>query len=233
MDGWNDFGEKFRKEAPVRFFIKYAIISRINGLFDRLGRLGWDIRYRTIRRYHLVNTKLGVGYHEIDQRMLHANFELLVDFVEIECANIATAFKPKKRRAVMGWWYHAPSLLRVKEFRSRELGMQHLEWESTLASPTLNEYERSEGQATRAVQIILLYTWWKDAFPNRQEIAAPDADEPVGAKFLSAKWKKANPEYSEKFAQWSADSFQQVLDWDTEDEEMLIALMKIRKGLWT
>lgn len=234
MDGWNDFEDKFKKEAPVRYIIKYAIVRRIEHLFHRLDRITWNLRYRFVNKYHLVNTNLAPGYHEIDRRMLHANFELLVDFVEIECANMATAFDAEARKKALGWRWHLPPLLRPAEFRSRELGMKHLEWETTLASPALNEIERSLDQASKAVQIIILYTWWKDAYPNRKELEAPDApNDGVGLRFLSAKWKKANPECSAAFSQWSRDSFQQEQDWDKEEEEMLIALMKIRKGLWT
>ena len=235
MDGWNDFEDEFRKKAPFRYFIKYAIVLRIDGLFNLLDRKAWKLRNTYIRKYHLVDTKLDYGYHEIDTRMLHANFELLVDYVEIECANIATAFDGEAREKALGWRYKLPPLLRFKEFRSRELGMKHLEWETTLVNPTLSEYERNLGQAQRAVQVIILYTWWKDAYPNRESLACPlereDDDKPL--RFLSAKWKKDNPEKSEAVAQWSKDSFQQELDWDDEDNEMLIALIKIRKGLWT
>lgn len=234
MDGWNDFRDEFRKKAAIRYFIKYAIIRRIERIYDRIGKLGWDIRYRTIRKYHLINTKLDPGYHDIDTRMIHGNFELLVDYVEIECANIETAFKPEERKAALGWRYYLPALLRFKEFRSRELGIKHLEWEMTLASPTLSEYDRNFGQAQRAVQVVLLYTWWKEVYPNRQDLKYPDIeDDENSLRFLSAKWKKNNPNISAKISQWSKDSFQQELDWDTEDEEMLISLMKIRKGLWT
>lgn len=234
MDGWADFEDEFKKEAPIRYVIKYAIVRKIGYFFDRIGRIVWNLRYRFIHKDHLINTKLGYGYHEVDERMLHGNFELLVDYVEIQCANMATVFKPEKRKAAIGWRYHLPSILRFKRFRSRELGMKHLEWETTLGDPSLNEYERSSDQAARAVQIIILYTWWKDAFPNRKELEAPDSpDNSVGLRFLSAKWKKDHPEYSKAFSQWGRDSFQQELDWDKEDEEMLIALMKIRKALWT
>lgn len=231
IGGWDEFESKFRKKAPVRYFIKH-FVEQIEDIISILSHFAWAIQYRTIHKYHLVDTKLDPGYHEIDKRMLHANFELLVDYVEIECANMATAFKSKERKAAMGWRRHLPAFLRFSEFRSRDLGIKHLEWETTLASPTMNEYERSTGQAQRAVQVILLYTWWKEVYPNRKELESPDQAS-VGLEFLSKRWKKENPDMSEKISQWSRDHFQQELDWDKEEQEMLIALMKIRKGLWT
>ena len=233
MDGWNTFETEFRKKAPFRYFIKYFIVRRIGAIFTSFSDFAWAIRYRTVNKYHLVNTKLNPGYHEIDTRMLHANFELLVDYVELECANMAEVADRAQLIKERGWKdTYLPRVMKIKKFRSRELGLQHLEWETTLASPTLSEYERSPGQAARAVQIIILYTWWKDIYPNREGLEAPDRDS-VGLEFLSREWRKENPEMHEKIQQWSRDSHKQELDWDKEEEEMLIALMKVRKGLWT
>jgi len=233
MDGWNAFENEFKKKAPIRYFIKYFIVDKISNVYGDLSHIAWAIRYRTVRKYHLVDTKLNPGYHEIDTRMLHANFELLVDYVEIECANMAEVADRAELTAPRGWrgdWF--PRVAKIKEGRSRELGMQHLNWETTLASPTLNVNERSPDQAARAVQVIILYTWWKDVYPNREMLESPDRNG-VGLEFLSAKWKKENPEMDEKIRQWSINSHIQELEWDKEEEEMLIALMRIRKGLWT
>ena len=230
MDGWNAFESEFKRKAPVRYLIQF-IATQISYVFASLSRIAWSIRYRTVRKYHLVNTKLNPGYHEIDTRMLHANFELLVDYVEIECANMADINDRARLPAPPGGWL--PRIMKVKEFRSRELGMKHLEWETTLSSPTLPELDRSPDQAARAVQVIILYTWWKDIYPNRKALEAPDRGDGVGLEFLSRKWQKANPEMNKKIHQWSIDSHTQEVEWDKEEEEMLMALMKIRKGLWT
>jgi len=233
MDGWNEFESKFRKKAPIRYFIKYYIVLKIGDFFTWLLNVAWGVRYRTVNKYHLVNTKLNPGYHEIDTRMLHANFELLVDYVEIECANMAHVADRHKLVAERGWKHsYLPPILKSKEVRSREKGMEHLRWEATLASAELGEFERNPSQAARAIQVIILYTWWKDVHPNREELPSPDK-ESVGLEFLSQKWKKKNPEMSARIDQWARDSHKQELDWDNEEEEMLIALMKIRKGLWT
>jgi hypothetical protein len=236
MDGWNEFEDEFKKEAPIRYFIKYFIVLKIGGFFASLSHIGWAIRYRTVSKYHIVNTQLEPGYHEVDTRMLHASFELLVDYVEIECANmVGVADKGKLApNSIRGWKdKHLPSIMKVKEFRSRELGIQHLQWETTLNAAELNEYERSPQQAAKAVQILILYTWWKDVYPNREEVPHPDRESVHFLEFLSKKWKKKNPEASAKIEAWSRSVYEQELDWDKEEEEMLIALMKIRKGLWT
>jgi len=232
MDGWTAFTAKFKKEARIRYFVTEVLGDKLSTIKYILRDAAWAIRHRTVQRFHLVDTKLNPGYHEIDERMLHANFELLVDYVEIECANMATVFDNEKRKEAYGWRRKIPSFLRIKERRSRELGMKHLEWETTLSSPDLPEYERNPGQAARAVQAIILYIWWKDVYPNRQDLEAPDSGE-FGLRILSNKWKQENPEMSAKITQWSKESFEQELAWDNEEEAMLIALMKIRKGLWT
>lgn len=233
MDGWNEFEDIFKREAKVRYFIKYFIVLKIGDFFNAVSLFAWGLRYRFYRKYHLVNTKLNPGYHEIDTRMLHANFELLVDYVEIECANMTRVADERNEIAERGWKHsYLPAILKGNQIRNRELGMQHLRWEMTLNAAELSEFERNPGQAARAVQIIILYTWWKDVYPNRVELPSPDRNS-VGLEFLSKKWKKANPEMSAKIDTWARDSHAQELDWDKEEEEMLIALIKIRKGLWT
>ena len=44
------------------------------------------IKYRTTDKYHVVKTGLKPGYYECDTRILHVNFNMLKDFVEVESA---------------------------------------------------------------------------------------------------------------------------------------------------
>lgn len=48
-------------------------------------RFYWAIRHRYFNKFHIVKMPtLEPGYYDIDTRMLHANFALLVDYVEKE-----------------------------------------------------------------------------------------------------------------------------------------------------
>lgn len=69
----------------------------IKWLWKRLcwqtGELYWKIRHRTVNRFHVVDTGLKPDYYDKDIILLHACFNLLVDFVEVECAAVQGATK--------------------------------------------------------------------------------------------------------------------------------------------
>lgn len=93
-------------------------------------------------------------------------------------------------------------------WRSREHGLARLEWEASLTSGiTLTEYpERPIPQAVSAQEILCLYLWWTEERPMRLDPFKLRSIE----RFL----------YLEK-------------EYATEDEAMLIRLIKIRTHLWT
>jgi hypothetical protein len=51
----------------------------------------WWVLHRLVpkHRYHVVNTGLRPGYHDIDERILHASMALLCDYVEAEGGDVA------------------------------------------------------------------------------------------------------------------------------------------------
>lgn len=61
-----------------------AMGARFKRLRHKVGRLRYEFRYRFVPRYqyHLVRTGLKPGYYDQDYRLLHANFALLVDYVD-------------------------------------------------------------------------------------------------------------------------------------------------------
>lgn len=60
----------------MRRFIK----RRIRWLHDLI----WWVKYRTTHRYHVLNLGTEPGYSDVMERLVHANFALLVSFMEIE-----------------------------------------------------------------------------------------------------------------------------------------------------
>jgi hypothetical protein len=50
----------------------------------QLNNLYWAIRHRTVNVYHVVKLDLKPGYHDVTERMVHANFCLLAEYVEKE-----------------------------------------------------------------------------------------------------------------------------------------------------
>lgn len=121
--------------------------------------LWWDIKNlrsnfaaRYLMRRDVVDIKTlqrGV-FCDADRRMLHATFQVLVDFVEIDCAQVA-------------WFCGLVKLTkweRVKEyfycFRSGSAG---LAW--------LSEKSENKDQDDMHAQIMELYNFWKFERPGR------------------------------------------------------------------
>jgi hypothetical protein len=91
--------EQVRAQGPGRVYVPVDLEAEVFGhsgtergpgmLLSRLFSW-WDanvrswLRYRLLKRhrYHLVDTGLTPGYYDQDNRMLHACFALLVDYVD-------------------------------------------------------------------------------------------------------------------------------------------------------
>lgn len=137
------------------FEVEYAIKRWLETTppFSWINKARWWIRYRTWDKYHVIKTGLPPGYRDKDTILLYASFNLLVDFVEQECAwmswccsDIYQAEKP---------WYY-PAQMWVKKNRQR-LGIAHLNWECSIGNEP-----GCEKQALAAKEIKKLYLWWKD-----------------------------------------------------------------------
>jgi hypothetical protein len=169
------------------------------------------IRYRTTRRnYHIVNTGLAPGYHDCDERMIHAIFNLLVDFVEIEKAWMNT-WTDNAAYSKLSWFDR-----NFRRFRSPEDGIAYLNWE-------INQCNLKD-QSDSAKEILDLYTWWKEVRPNRPDPYIEfdyDFSKSFGLTTL-----KENRSILTKINE--IENY-----YHQEDEDMLIRLMKIRRCLWT
>lgn len=51
---------------------------------NKICYIYWYVKYRTIDKYHVINSGLPPGYHETPELILHVNFNLLVKYVENE-----------------------------------------------------------------------------------------------------------------------------------------------------
>ncbi len=184
-----------------------------------LFTLNW-LRYRTTRRYHIVDTYLQPGYYDADERILNSNFSILVDFIEIEKAWMNT-WSDRSKYCKLSWFDK-----KFRRFRSPEDGISYLNW----------EIEHTEAnQAKAAKEMMDLYTWWKVTRPNREYPFVvsgyydlfPDNSESDNffdrSNILSSKKAKAVFKKIRKIED----------GYDKEDENMLIRLMKVRKSMWT
>lgn len=113
---------------------------------------------RFVDKTHILRTYLPKGdFYEMHDRVLHASFEALVDWVEIECAihhKIWAKDDPP--------WWHRFKLSN----RDPKAGLDYLNWCVNLRFDPFYEGKISR-QSSSAETAIELYLWWKVERPSR------------------------------------------------------------------
>lgn len=231
--GWRLFDKEFKEHAPIRYWITHDLRNwSTRAIGFRYRRISEWIRFRTLDRFHVIGTDLPPGYYEFDTRLLHSNFTLLKDFVECQQA---WYYHWSESGTVLDPWYtKLPFYYRIFKYRKPELGIKYLEWASTLDDPNLPPFERSEQQARDARETLTLYLWWVKDRPAREEPKYKDySDQGLGILgSLDEDFDHEADDYKE-YLKYREQSEARQQQWDEEDTEMLVRLVKLRKGLWT
>ena len=232
--GWRLFNKEFKEVAPIRHYIREnfrkTFIWPIKWKYEAVR--DW-IRYRTYDQYHKLNTGLKPGYYSIETQMLNVNFNMLKEFVEVEQArhHLWCCSEDDNRT----WCEkHMPFYYKFYPFNRPDLGIKHFEWAATLDDPSLPIHERCEYQAIQAREILALYKWWVNQRPARKEIEYIGYDE-QGLGSLGCfddDFDINAPDYIAHRKNMEESSKQEA-EWEEEDTEMLVRLVKIRQGLWT
>lgn len=187
-------------------------------------------------------------YHEVDTRMLHCNFELLVNFVEYEKASMMV-WCDDEERAKIKWYKKYKPFKYFFDRANPENGLKYLDWESSLIQDASwfgyeteeeakekygDKYGQPTAQAIKAMKIKELYLWWKNVRPAR-----PDPYEVTGYNEYQ-KTKDPNESMWERFNnidKTEHEMFKLVGEidesYEKEDDEKLIELISIRRSLWT
>ena len=246
-EGWDDWNEKAAAEHPVRYWIVEEGLGKAQDFVTWPKRKVGDVRNYITNRYvsktHALTSKLKKGqWHEYEERLLHSMMDSLVDYVEIEEAwhHVAWGDKKDQYKSTSRFWWN--------EWRCPEAGVDHLKWAASLVcdkdmgveedSPN---YGKSTGQAQNAQEILELYKWWKFERPAR-----PDPYEVSGwrawneAQDVKRGDKPRRLFRSDRTAAERKESsrlFKLVnkieAGYDKEDQDMMIRLIKVSKGMWT
>jgi hypothetical protein len=214
------------KVYEVKYYVNNRWVTRTNSLTA-----------------HARDIKPG-QWQDVGNRFLPCLFNELVDFVEIETAWSHVAWGNKEAIAKYNPPFYAAGWWRWRTWRCPEAGIDHLNWASGLKmddewtdrdSP---DYGKPTSQAESAMEILALYRWWTEVYPNR-----PNPHEASGWSAYCEESRQKNG--GSLFAGLDDDSDREkskaILDRSTEieqahnaeDEAMLIRLIKIRESLWT
>ena len=98
---WEKWRENAKKGHPVKYFFMESLFEIIRSIAFRIDHWWYFIRCNTINKYHLLDLrqpKWGYqeyqwGYSDIVQRMIYANFNLLVEYIEEEYDGVESVEK--------------------------------------------------------------------------------------------------------------------------------------------
>jgi hypothetical protein len=228
--GWEKWEEKVKKEKPLAFFLTETFPDFIDDVARYIPTPIDDIRYycrnRFYRKTHVLPTGFKPGeYHDLDERILHGIMNGLVDYVEVELAYKSRWCNTEESKTAK--WRNG---------RCPELGLSHLAWEMTLDEASLEEHERSTSQAETAREVKEIYDWWKFTRPAR-----PDAYDVSGWSDLCEEkradggnmFDRGDADYQER-SRKSLEIVRKIeQEYEDEDQEMLIRVIKRRRSLWT
>ena len=250
-EGWDAWHTKAQAAHPIRYWIAEEGLDHLQKFVyyipDKLNDVRYYINNRWITRSHSLtahprNIKPG-DWCDVGNRFLPCLFNELVDFVEIEQAWHHCIWSDDAKTKFNVPWYRK-GWLRLRTWRCAEAGMEYLRWAETLTNEEfLEEGEKHKAeptyQAKAAKEIIQLYTWWTVTYRNRPDpyeasgwTAACEASRIANGGRLNFSGDK------DPVLKKASDKAHKLLqkieaDYEKEDEEMMIRLIKIRGSLWT
>ena len=179
-----------------------------------------SVAYRTTKRYNVLKIRdLPANYWDKDTILLYAVMQLVVDFVEIECAFMELDVPYTLRQRIN---FKLPWFLRSDEvYRNRELGLQRL----TGLEEAYQDMGENSSDAPKAIREV--YLWWKDVRPLRIDTSEELAQYRQQCFDLGrTPDKKTIDKFAKKSIRIEEKHFK-------EDTEMLNKIIKYRSFMWT
>ena len=249
---WDEWTTTAQMKHNFRYWMAEEALGHIQDFVTWPVRKIHDVKYyinnRWVTRTHSLTAhprdiKPG-QWQDVGNRFLPCLFNELVDFVEIETAWSHIAWGEKEDTAKYNPPFYATGWWRWRVWRCPQAGIDNLTWQSELIH---NEdyckdqpyYMKPTPQAVKAQEILALYKWWTEVYPNR-----PDAYDASGwteyceASRLSncgkINWSSDKSPALKKQSSKAHKALQKLeADYEKEDTEMMIRLIKVRHGLWT
>lgn len=255
-EDWAVWRKTARNTHKFRYWLAEEALDRIQNIIwwvpDRL----YDIKYYINNRW-VTSTHALTAHHkdiprgewrDLGNRFLPCLFNELRDFVEIELAWSNIAWSNKGERAKYNSPFWALGWFRWRTWRCPQAGLDNLDWQSRLVweadhcEPNSPLVGQPTPQALAAREIRALYDWWVNIYPNRpdphdasgwsaycdmrRDSADSDDNLPVFAT-------PTDPEMVKQRDTALARANEIEAQYDQEDTEMLVRLIKIRNSLWT
>jgi len=249
---WSEWEKAAKAKYPIRWWIAEEGLDKIQDVWcyipERINDARYYINNRFVTRTHSLTAHprdIAPGdWCDVGNRFLPCLFNELVDFVEIEQAWHHVLWDEEARKRYETPWWRS-GWLRWRTWRCPDAGIEHLIWASGLkvdegmgVTKDSESYGKLTGQAEAAKEILELYRWWKEIYPKR-----PDPHDASGwtayCEMRRAKgyhlldMEDKTPEEAEMCRTALDKSHDLEAQYEKEDEEMMIRLIKIRQSLWT
>lgn len=253
-EGWDEWEARAKSAYPIRWWLAEEGLDYLQTFVfyipDKIYAAKYYINNRWVTKTHSLTAHsrdIPRGeWRDVGNRFLPCLFNELVDFVEVELAwwHIAWAEKDEKKKYQAPFW--ATGWFRWRTWRCPQAGLDNLDWQSKLRHSVDDGWAEGDPnvgeltpQAKNALEILALYKWWTEVYPNR-----PDPHDASGWSAYCEASRLAN---GGKLS-WSADKTPELkkmcnkahkllrkieADYEKEDEAMMIRLIKIRNSLWT
>lgn len=255
-EGWNSWRRIAKKSHPYRFWLAEEGLGYLQDFVTWPARKLHSVKYYINNRWvtkshaltaHPRDIKPGT-WRDVGNRFLPCLFNELVDFIEIEQAWSHIAWGSKEDRAKYNPPFWASGWFRWRTWRSPQAGLDHLEWASNLNGNEFlteghKDWNKPTRQALAAREQLELYKWWTVTRPAR-----PDPYEVSGWTAICARRrdKRNNTDDDDDFLRDDKTPAEKKetrkalevmrkmeAQYEKEDEEMMIRLIKIRHSLWT
>jgi hypothetical protein len=249
--GWREWNAMAKAAHPIRYWLADEGLDYLQRFVyyipDKLYGLKYYINNRWVTRTHALTahpSHIPRGeWRDLGSRFLPCLYNELVDFVEVELAWWHIAWSDRNERNKYDAPFWATGWFRWRTWRCPQAGLDNLAWQMTLTNEEFLEDDQKHlaeptYQAINAKEILELYTWWKEVYPNR-----PDPHDAGGWSDYCAKFRNEGRDFldfedrtdEEREASSRAlDATQTIEDkYNKEDEEMMIRLIRIRQSLWT
>lgn len=252
---WNDWNKAAKANHSFRYWLAEEALDHIQDFVFWPATKWNDIRYyfnnRWVTRSHCLTAhprdiKPG-DWRDVGDRFLPCLFNELVDFVEVEQAWHHVIWDDEARKQFRPPWWRT-GFLRLRNWRSPEAGIAHLEWASSLVNddtwgltPDDKDYGKPTYQAVQAKEILALYRWWTEVYLNRPdpydasgwsaycELSREENGGSLGAMLSEDK----NPKLK-KMGDVAIKKLRKIEEqYEKQDTEMLVRLIKTRQSLWT
>jgi hypothetical protein len=233
--GWNEWKKAAKEAHPFRYWLVEVAFEKIGDAIQWPSNKLYGIKYYVVNRWidqshalvaHPKHIKPG-KWQDLDYRILHCNFDELVDFVEIEKAYSNYRWDAAKLKQLK-WWQGGR--WRTRTWRNAEAGLNQLKWESELS-----EKETNISHIEAAKEIMFLYDWWVNVRPTR-----PDPMDASGWSEHCEKYRSDNDLFGvlNDDSKFDARAMLNIMTdmenrYFEEDTEMLVRLIKVRGYLWT